>query len=224
MINMVLISFMHDFLQFAQTKLIKRLINILLVCFFAVFIVHNIYIYFGEVRTIKFWDIILYLLPFYAIILFFLKNKNAKNKTVEKMIRLIIIISMILVPILLLENFDISLNIKIGNNSFLSFKLLLFPFHYLIINLIFIYFGLKHYHLLVDIQANDFQISTEFVKKFNITEREIQLIKLLSKGYNNKEMAEILFISPATVRNHLHNIYEKTGASNRVELIGFCIQ
>ena len=45
MINMVLISFMHDFLQFAQTKLIKRLINILLVCFFAVFIVHNIYIY-----------------------------------------------------------------------------------------------------------------------------------------------------------------------------------
>jgi DNA-binding NarL/FixJ family response regulator len=41
---------------------------------------------------------------------------------------------------------------------------------------------------------------------------------LLARGLTNKVIGGILFISPATVRNHVHAIFRKTGAANRVGL------
>lgn len=52
-----------------------------------------------------------------------------------------------------------------------------------------------------------------------LTEREIELARLLASGAANKEIASALGLSPNTVRNHVHNIFEKTGARNRVELV-----
>jgi Response regulator containing a CheY-like receiver domain and an HTH DNA-binding domain len=56
-------------------------------------------------------------------------------------------------------------------------------------------------------------------KKLGLTERELELARLLASGAANKEMAAALGLSPNTVRNHVHNIYEKTGSHNRVELV-----
>jgi DNA-binding CsgD family transcriptional regulator len=56
-------------------------------------------------------------------------------------------------------------------------------------------------------------------KAAGLTERELELARLLASGAANKEMAASLGLSPNTVRNHVHNIYEKTGARNRVELV-----
>ena len=230
-INIIIILFMHYFLQFAQNKTKKKITYILLIFLFTFSTGFYLYTYFNEpyiekVKTFNIMDIIVYLLPLYSIILFFKNYKKNKNIIIAKLVRLIIIISAFFLPILLLENFDLSFDIKLENTSFLKFRLLLFPIHYLIINCILIYYGLKNYHLLTNINApiNEFQISKDFIKKFNITDREIQIIKLLFEGYNNKQISEKLFISSATVRNHLHNIYEKSGVSNRVELIRFSIQ
>ncbi len=49
--------------------------------------------------------------------------------------------------------------------------------------------------------------------------REREVIALVGEGCSNKEIADKLYISSATVRNHLHNVFEKTGVSNRVELL-----
>ncbi len=54
--------------------------------------------------------------------------------------------------------------------------------------------------------------------KFGLTPRELDLIPLLIRGLNNKEIAESLFISLATVKTHIHNIYGKTGVRSRYEL------
>ena len=51
-----------------------------------------------------------------------------------------------------------------------------------------------------------------------LTTREIDLIKLVANGYSNKEIAGKCFISEGTVKVHLHNIYDKLGIKNRVEL------
>jgi DNA-binding CsgD family transcriptional regulator len=56
-------------------------------------------------------------------------------------------------------------------------------------------------------------------RRFGMTERELELSRLLASGAANKEMAAALGLSANTVRNHVHNIYEKTGARNRVELV-----
>ena len=55
-------------------------------------------------------------------------------------------------------------------------------------------------------------------ERFSISDREKEIVLLLARGLSNKEIADKLFISPGTVKNHVYNIYEKTGVKNRVEL------
>lgn len=55
--------------------------------------------------------------------------------------------------------------------------------------------------------------------RFNITAREKDIIICLLKGESNKTIAYSLNISKKTVDNHLYNIFHKTGAKNRIELI-----
>jgi DNA-binding NarL/FixJ family response regulator len=53
--------------------------------------------------------------------------------------------------------------------------------------------------------------------------REREIVVLVAQGYKNKEMAERMFISEQTVKNHLHNIFAKLGVSDRLELALYAI-
>ncbi|MDA8621306.1 response regulator transcription factor [Psychrosphaera sp.] len=53
----------------------------------------------------------------------------------------------------------------------------------------------------------------------NLTRRENAIIKLVSLGAKNQEIADQLHISPNTVKTHLYSIFRKTDSRNRVELI-----
>ncbi len=46
---------------------------------------------------------------------------------------------------------------------------------------------------------------------------------LVSQGFKNKEMAQKMFISEQTVKNHLHNIFDKLEVSDRLELALYAI-
>ncbi len=65
------------------------------------------------------------------------------------------------------------------------------------------------------------------LKKFNnaasLSDREIQVIELVSIGLTNNEIAEKLEISKRTVDNHLSNILEKTKTGNRVQLLNWAL-
>jgi two-component system, NarL family, nitrate/nitrite response regulator NarL len=54
-----------------------------------------------------------------------------------------------------------------------------------------------------------------------LTEREHEVIQLIGEGMRNKEIAEHLVISEATVRNHLTSIFSKIGVNDRFELVVF---
>jgi DNA-binding NarL/FixJ family response regulator len=51
-----------------------------------------------------------------------------------------------------------------------------------------------------------------------ITSREGEVLRLLGRGFSNKEIARELTLSGATVKNHVHNILAKFGASRRGDL------
>jgi DNA-binding NarL/FixJ family response regulator len=56
-----------------------------------------------------------------------------------------------------------------------------------------------------------------------LSTREREIVALVAQGYKNKEMAEKMFISEQTVKNHLHNIFDKLGVSDRLELALYAI-
>jgi LuxR family maltose regulon positive regulatory protein len=53
----------------------------------------------------------------------------------------------------------------------------------------------------------------------SVSERELDVIKLLAQGCSDKNIAEKLFISPETVHKHLKNIYGKLGVHSRTEAL-----
>jgi two-component system nitrate/nitrite response regulator NarL len=57
-----------------------------------------------------------------------------------------------------------------------------------------------------------------------LSRREREIAGLVTQGYRNKELAEKLAISEQTVKNHMHNIFEKLGVSDRLELALYSIQ
>ena len=56
-----------------------------------------------------------------------------------------------------------------------------------------------------------------------LSEREMEIVQLVAQGYRNKEIGEKLYISEQTVKNHLHNIFDKLGVSDRLELALYAI-
>jgi DNA-binding NarL/FixJ family response regulator len=57
-----------------------------------------------------------------------------------------------------------------------------------------------------------------------ITEREDEVLELLSSGLGNKEMASELFVSEATVKSHLSHIYTKLGVDTRAGAVAAAIE
>ena len=60
--------------------------------------------------------------------------------------------------------------------------------------------------------------------KVILTKREQMIIKLVSKGAKNKEIADQLHISPNTVKTHIYSIFRKTSSRNRIELMAWSQQ
>jgi DNA-binding NarL/FixJ family response regulator len=55
--------------------------------------------------------------------------------------------------------------------------------------------------------------------QFGLTTRQLSVLQMLATGATNKVIAQHLGISPATVKNHLDAIFEKMGATNRVQAV-----
>lgn len=54
-----------------------------------------------------------------------------------------------------------------------------------------------------------------------LSDRELDVIRLLAKGLGNKEIAKDLFISESTVKFHVHNICKKFGCTNRTQVVHY---
>lgn len=68
------------------------------------------------------------------------------------------------------------------------------------------------------LQQNQF-ITTETDKLHALTNMEMEILELLSKGLMYKEIASQTFLSPETVRKHVYHIYEKLHVTNRVAAV-----
>jgi DNA-binding NarL/FixJ family response regulator len=58
----------------------------------------------------------------------------------------------------------------------------------------------------------------------HLTERELEILRRLSEGYTNPEIAEALLISVATVRTHVSRIFQKLDVKSRRDLLGMSVR
>lgn len=73
--------------------------------------------------------------------------------------------------------------------------------------------------LVADISADQEIILKSLDLKYGITNREMEIIKLIAKGNTNKEISDILYIALQTVKDHNRRIFRKLGVKNRVQLV-----
>jgi DNA-binding NarL/FixJ family response regulator len=58
----------------------------------------------------------------------------------------------------------------------------------------------------------------------HLTDREIEIIRLIEKEYNNKQISEALFISERTVETHRKNIFRKTNTNSVIGLVKYAYE
>ena len=57
-----------------------------------------------------------------------------------------------------------------------------------------------------------------------MSQREVDVIKLMARGYNNRQIADILFISEHTVKVHIRNIFRKIDVADRTNAVLWAIE
>lgn len=62
-------------------------------------------------------------------------------------------------------------------------------------------------------------VDEEKIKELGISKREYEVLGLIARGHTNQEVAELLFVSPNTVKTHLANIFAKLDVNRRTQAI-----
>ncbi len=74
------------------------------------------------------------------------------------------------------------------------------------------------------LNKRDQEERAEQVPAPKLTDREMQVLKLVAKGMNNRDIARELFISENTVKNHVRNILEKLQIHSRMEAVMIAVR
>jgi DNA-binding NarL/FixJ family response regulator len=70
-----------------------------------------------------------------------------------------------------------------------------------------------------DTKKTKINILQSALEKYQITSREKEIVLMVSNGFRHKEISQQLFISEATVKRHLSNIYQKVGVQSSIDAL-----
>jgi DNA-binding CsgD family transcriptional regulator len=96
-----------------------------------------------------------------------------------------------------------------------------FPFIQILVFLVIAGFTLSHAasYLFEPEPLAVYHLPDGIANRYGISPREREIISMLVQGYTNRVIGEKLFISSTTVKNHIYHIYQKTGVTNKIQLI-----
>lgn len=150
-------------------------------------------------------EIFYFVIIIYNACIYYLYRKNIENIKLYRILRLTFFIVLLCVPGFILDEF------LSAQGSIMLFT----PFFFIWISIFSLVSFFKYNE---SIQSEKYTITADFSKKIGITEREVDVVKLLLKGYSYQKIADELVISISTVRAHVTSIYRKAGINSRFEL------
>lgn len=146
-----------------------------------------------------------------------LKNyKQVVHKDLKQAIKSFILISIIFLPFIVLDSYKPYIQ-HVENIELL--KIAALPSYFLTINIFNLIFVLKYFNTPSFVADN--KLTDYFKQKYDITEKQGEIIELIIQEVTYKQIAEKLFISPKTVDNHIQNIYKKLNVNSKIQLSNF---
>jgi len=150
----------------------------------------------------------------YSVILVTLKKSNI-DKAAKPILNMLFAVVIIILPAALIFNF---MEFSNPSNVPIAFS----PLVYLLINTAIVYNSVIYLSKKkLSSAEKEYPSFDGLAAKYNITDREYEIMILVTEGATNQVIGDKLYISPNTVRNHVSNIYKKLMLSNRFELINF---
>ena len=71
----------------------------------------------------------------------------------------------------------------------------------------------------IKVFQNNFIINEKAITALKISNRELEVLKLMAKGLSNQEIADSLFVSLNTIKTHTSNLLEKLDAKRRTQAV-----
>ncbi len=161
---------------------------------------------------------ILYIEIIYIILLIIKNLKTIQDIEIRKILKTILILGIIFFPAFIVDGywkiFQVKLKLFPRNFNLMP----VFYFSWSIISLIY---SIKDFFKKMDPFTNlsSINLSGEFIKNFEITERETEVLTMILRGMNYNEIGNKLFISAGTIKNYAYSIYKKTGVNSKIALI-----
>lgn len=137
-----------------------------------------------------------------------IENKTARTSTI-----VILIVSASMLPAIILALIIPALRPLLLGTYFLALSITVMTFLYM-----------EFARISREVPTRHEELSFEALSIYHITEREFEVISLISEGLTNKEMATSLGISANTVNNHVANIFSKTKVRSRIDLLNLLKQ
>jgi len=170
-----------------------------------------------EIFTYRLLDIGMVLIFVFVVgfcLLLAIRNINSiENKTARTSAFVILIVSASMVPAILLALIFPALRPLLFGVYFLALSITVMTFLYM-----------EFARIGSNVPKRHETLSFESLAPYHITEREFEVITLISEGLTNKEMGAQLGISANTVNNHVANIFSKTKVRSRIDLLNLLKQ
>lgn len=149
----------------------------------------------------------------YEIFLTAVSYKQIGNKDFKRAVNIFTLISIVFLPLFVFEVFRAYIPLL---KDVTSLKMLSLPAFFLVINTFSLIFANKYFNS--PAFAEDNRLTEFFIKKYSITDKEVEVIELLLNGLTYKQIAEKLYIANKTVDNHIQNIYKKLEITSKIQL------
>ncbi len=152
-------------------------------------------------------DTLMILYVFYIIIILMIFTKKIKSDMHKNIISSMKIFLLISFPGIIIDSIDYTSDML---------PIPIYPVWYCGFSIIITYQLISYY---IKIHQFPVKLSDEIISSYNVSNREKDIIELLTKGYSNNKLCETLFISLNTTKSHLKNIYGKFNVNSRFELL-----
>ncbi len=153
----------------------------------------------------------------YEIIRTIFKSKNNLD-LIKKNIILKFSYGCLFVFLIIISMIPLSIFTNISNDIQTFISSLIFLLMFNLIPLLFIKKVLRLYYYDLSLEKNSSENFNKFLESKKISETETKIINLICDGLTNKEIADKLFLSTQTIKDHNYRIFKKLEVTNRVQL------